>query len=215
MWQRAARRSAAGAAPGVIAARFHQGLGAGVAAHGRRSSLPAGDAGRFGTVALSRRRIPESHCCSKRCMTRLRAAGYSVLSHRPRAVQRRRPGARPGGRRGRPRIAAGTHPKRSSHVPRHSRPDRRDQRRRRTCSAWSTCSACGARSTSPASSTTSIRSQSCVGDWVLVHVGFAMSRIDEHEAAHDARSCWPSSARRRPRSRRCGARRRRATERVP
>jgi hydrogenase expression/formation protein HypC len=23
----------------------------------------------------------------------------------------------------------------------------------------------------------------CVGDWVLVHVGFAMSRIDEHEAA--------------------------------
>ena len=24
---------------------------------------------------------------------------------------------------------------------------------------------------------------SCVGDWVLVHVGFAMSRIDETEAA--------------------------------
>ena len=23
----------------------------------------------------------------------------------------------------------------------------------------------------------------CVGDWVLVHVGFAMSRIDEQEAA--------------------------------
>ncbi len=23
---------------------------------------------------------------------------------------------------------------------------------------------------------------SCVGDWVLVHVGFAMSRIDEEEA---------------------------------
>jgi hydrogenase expression/formation protein HypC len=23
---------------------------------------------------------------------------------------------------------------------------------------------------------------SCVGDWVLIHVGFAMSRIDEHEA---------------------------------
>jgi hydrogenase expression/formation protein HypC len=23
---------------------------------------------------------------------------------------------------------------------------------------------------------------SCIGDWVLVHVGFAMSRIDEHEA---------------------------------
>jgi hydrogenase expression/formation protein HypC len=25
---------------------------------------------------------------------------------------------------------------------------------------------------------------SCVGEWVLVHVGFAMSRIDEAEAAH-------------------------------
>lgn len=24
--------------------------------------------------------------------------------------------------------------------------------------------------------------ESCVGDWVLVHVGFAMSRIDENEA---------------------------------
>ena len=24
---------------------------------------------------------------------------------------------------------------------------------------------------------------SCVGEWVLVHVGFAMSRIDEREAA--------------------------------
>ncbi len=27
-----------------------------------------------------------------------------------------------------------------------------------------------------------ILSLSCVGDWVLVHVGFAMSRIDEDEA---------------------------------
>ncbi len=25
--------------------------------------------------------------------------------------------------------------------------------------------------------------ESCVGDWVLIHVGFAMSRIDEQEAA--------------------------------
>ncbi len=25
--------------------------------------------------------------------------------------------------------------------------------------------------------------EACIGDWVLVHVGFAMSRIDEHEAA--------------------------------
>ncbi|MGE4173781.1 MAG: HypC/HybG/HupF family hydrogenase formation chaperone [Methylocystis sp.] len=29
--------------------------------------------------------------------------------------------------------------------------------------------------------------ESCVGDWVLVHVGFAMSRINEEEAAETLR----------------------------
>ena len=29
--------------------------------------------------------------------------------------------------------------------------------------------------------------EACVGDWVLVHVGFAMSRIDEEEAAQTLR----------------------------
>jgi hydrogenase expression/formation protein HypC len=29
--------------------------------------------------------------------------------------------------------------------------------------------------------------EECVGDWVLVHVGFAMSRIDEREAAETLR----------------------------
>jgi hydrogenase expression/formation protein HypC len=29
--------------------------------------------------------------------------------------------------------------------------------------------------------------ESCVGDWVLVHVGFAMSRIDAQEAAETLR----------------------------
>ncbi|MGA8198211.1 MAG: HypC/HybG/HupF family hydrogenase formation chaperone [Acetobacteraceae bacterium] len=29
--------------------------------------------------------------------------------------------------------------------------------------------------------------QSCLGDWVLLHVGFAMSRIDEDEAAETLR----------------------------
>jgi hydrogenase expression/formation protein HypC len=29
--------------------------------------------------------------------------------------------------------------------------------------------------------------EACVGDWVLIHVGFAMSRIDEHEAAETLR----------------------------
>lgn len=27
------------------------------------------------------------------------------------------------------------------------------------------------------------QAESCVGDWVLVHVGFAMNRLDEQEAA--------------------------------
>jgi hydrogenase expression/formation protein HypC len=29
--------------------------------------------------------------------------------------------------------------------------------------------------------------EACVGDWVLVHVGFAMSRIDEEQAAETLR----------------------------
>jgi hydrogenase expression/formation protein HypC len=29
--------------------------------------------------------------------------------------------------------------------------------------------------------------ESCIGDWVLVHVGFAMARIDENEAAETLR----------------------------
>lgn len=29
--------------------------------------------------------------------------------------------------------------------------------------------------------------QSCVGDWVLVHVGFAMARVDEAQAAETLR----------------------------
>jgi hydrogenase expression/formation protein HypC len=29
--------------------------------------------------------------------------------------------------------------------------------------------------------------EACVGDWVLVHVGFAMARIDEREAAETLR----------------------------
>jgi hydrogenase expression/formation protein HypC len=29
--------------------------------------------------------------------------------------------------------------------------------------------------------------EACVGEWVLVHVGFAMARIDEHEAGETLR----------------------------
>ena len=29
--------------------------------------------------------------------------------------------------------------------------------------------------------------EACIGDWVLVHVGFAMCRIDEHQAAETLR----------------------------
>ena len=31
--------------------------------------------------------------------------------------------------------------------------------------------------------------EQCVGDWVLVHVGFAMSRIDEQEAQRPSLCC--------------------------
>jgi hydrogenase expression/formation protein HypC len=29
--------------------------------------------------------------------------------------------------------------------------------------------------------------ESCIGDWVLIHVGFAMSRVDERQAAETLR----------------------------
>ncbi len=36
------------------------------------------------------------------------------------------------------------------------------------------------------------RVEDCVGDWVLVHVGFAMSRIDEAQAAETLRDPDPA-----------------------
>jgi len=45
------------------------------------------------------------------------------------------------------------------------------------------CPACGARSIWCVSSSEDHPIEACIGDWVLVHVGFAMSRIDEQEAA--------------------------------
>ena len=56
--------------------------------------------------------------------------------------------------------------------PRAPRPGRRDRRRPR-------------RSTSACSRTRTLR----LGDWVLIHVGFAMSKIDEEEAAWRSRRC--------------------------
>jgi hydrogenase expression/formation protein HypC len=64
-------------------------------------------------------------------------------------------------------------------VPRDSRPHRKDRRRReaarhRRCGRQVNI-ACIVDDARPV--------EGCVGDWVLVHVGFAMSRIDEKEAA--------------------------------
>ncbi len=42
-----------------------------------------------------------------------------------------------------------------------------------------------------------------VGDWVLVHVGFAMSRIGEEQAAETLKILRQNSGRHKPRSRRC------------
>ena len=67
-------------------------------------------------------------------------------------------------------------------MPRHSRADRRDQRRRQHAGDRRRFGvrreihlACIVDDDHPI--------ETCVGDWVLVHVGFAMSRIDEAEAA--------------------------------
>ena len=47
--------------------------------------------------------------------------------------------------------------------------------------------------------------ESCVGDWVLVHVGFAMSRIDETEAAATLQILERARRGRSPNLRRCAA----------
>ncbi len=44
------------------------------------------------------------------------------------------------------------------------------------------------------------------GDWVLIHVGFAMSKVDEEEAARDAARCWSRWAPTTSRSSRSSAR---------
>ena len=69
------------------------------------------------------------------------------------------------------------------YVSRHSRPHRNDRRRLAQARDRRCQRRQAARSTSPASSSEDHPVASCVGDWVLVHVGFAMSRIDEAEAA--------------------------------
>ena len=64
-------------------------------------------------------------------------------------------------------------------VPGHPRPGHRDRRRGQPARARSTSPACGARSTSACSTPTARRRP---GDWVLIHVGFALSKVDEEEA---------------------------------
>ena len=91
-------------------------------------------------------------------------------------------------------------------MPRNSRPHREDRRRRARKLATVDVGgvrrqvniACIVNDEHPV--------ESCVGDWVLVHVGFAMSRIDEAEAARDAAN--PDRTRRGAGrdSRRCGCR---------
>ena len=72
--------------------------------------------------------------------------------------------------------------KETRHVPRHTRPHRPHRRRRADLATVDVCGvrrqiniACIVDDDQPV--------EACVGDWVLVHVGFAMSRIDEAQAA--------------------------------
>ena len=61
--------------------------------------------------------------------------------------------------------------------------DRRDRRPRADARRRRRVGGAPGRSTSPASSTRAHPIETCIGDWVLIHVGFAMARIDEAEAA--------------------------------
>ena len=99
---------------------------------------------------------------------------HGVLGRRPRDHRRRR--ADPGVDRV-PRAAAAW-TGRGRHVPRHPRPG--GGAVGASTSTWraSTSTASGGPSTSVCWRT---RASQC-GDWVLIHVGFAMSKIDEEEA---------------------------------
>ena len=52
------------------------------------------------------------------------------------------------------------------------------------------------------------------GDWVLIHVGFAMSKISEAGRARSDADARPCSARARPRCRKCAATARKMTRRI-
>ena len=69
----------------------------------------------------------------------------------------------------------GFQPGDDSHMPRAHRQDRR--RRQEACDRRRI--ACIVDEEHPL--------EACIGDWVLIHVGFAMSRIDEAEAAETLR----------------------------
>ena len=64
-------------------------------------------------------------------------------------------------------------------MPRHSRPDRRDRQRRAQHRQGRGLGGAAATSTSACWP----REDAVGGDWVLIHVGFAMAKIDEQEAA--------------------------------
>ena len=61
--------------------------------------------------------------------------------------------------------------------------DRRDQPTVNGCSPSPTCRACAAAVNVTCIVDESHPIETCIGDWVLIHVGFAMARIDEAEAA--------------------------------
>ena len=172
----------------TMAARFHKGLAQVICrmvdkvAHVHHPDQPRCAPWRS-AAACSR-----TGCCWSASPAVLRAAGYTVLAHRPGALQRRvawrwaRPWSpRPGNwRRRRPPES----PLRRKHLhvlsasPARSSPSPCGQQAgpggRAGCAARDQHRLRGRDEAHPVAA--------CIGDWVLVHVGFAMSRINEQEA---------------------------------
>ena len=177
----------------LMAARFHKGLAKIIVAMTRKLAHREDEGGaRFDTVALSGGCF-QNRILFEEIVRRLEQDNFTVLSHARSSRQRRRPCARTGGDRRR----ASDRRRNEEPQPRSNqgisamclgipgRIEKIDDTARKLATVdvggvkRQVNIACVVSDEHPVSS--------CVGDWVLIHVGFAMSRIDEAEAAETLR----------------------------